>query len=281
MTLNLDPQFKPIIGQEIPFESFIFNGGEPHIRIEPIEDKDVVHVTHRINSFGDLGLLCVAVDALQRMGIKEIHLVIPYFPGARQDRVMVEGESLTVKIYASIINNLKVDSITIFDPHSDVTPALLNNCVTVSNHRFIQKVIPNIPDDTILISPDAGASKKIFKLAKELGLKHIIECGKQRNVVTGELSGFIVPVQNIEEKPCLIVDDICDGGGTFLGLANELKRKNSGKLFLAVSHGIFSQGYDQLSKIFDTIFTTDSFRTIESNSIQQIQLREILKNPTK
>lgn len=276
MVLNLDQNFKPVNGENLPFESFIFNGGEPHIRINPVKNLNKVFVTHRINSFNDLGLLCIAIDALKRMGIKDINVITPYFPGARQDRVMVKGESLTVKVYASIINNLKLNSITIFDSHSDVTPALLDNCISIPNHDFIKHIMPQIPKETILISPDAGASKKIFKLAQILGFDNIIECGKRRNVATGELLGFTVPVEDIGNKPCLIVDDICDGGGTFLGLAEQLKNKNAGNLYLAVSHGIFSKGISQLSSIFENIFTTDSIKSMNESEITQIELNKIL-----
>jgi len=276
MILNLDPHFKPLEGIEVNFESFVFNGGEPHIRIKEIEIEEAVYVTHRINSFNDLGLLCIAVDALKRMNVKDIHALIPYFPAARQDRVMVKGESLSVKVYAKIINGLELKSVLIFDPHSDVTPALLNNCITIQNTQFIEKVLQLIPSNFILISPDAGASKKIFKLASALGISNIMECGKKRNLETGQLSGFSVPVEDLKNKSCLIVDDICDGGGTFLGLASELKKKNSGDLFLAVSHGIFSKGYDDLSSTFRKIFTTDSFKNIESPQITQLVLNSIL-----
>lgn len=60
MLLNLDSNFKPLDGEEIPFESFIFSGGEPHIKINPNFDKSKeVTVTHRLNSFNDLGILCL------------------------------------------------------------------------------------------------------------------------------------------------------------------------------------------------------------------------------
>jgi len=276
MILNLNKEFKPIPGKEIIFESFTFNGGEPHIRIEVFDTKQKVHLTHRINSFNDLGLLCIATDALKRMGVKEIDIFIPYFPAARQDRVMQSGESLSVKVVADIINNLQVSSLTILDPHSDVTPALLNDCTVISNHAFIAKVLEKLPKDVMLISPDAGASKKIFKLASALNIPTVIECGKKRDVITGQLSGFHVPLDNLENKPCLIVDDICDGGGTFIGLGKELKKKNAGALYLAISHGIFSKGFDDLSSIYEYVFTTDSFRTIRNPNIQQIQLQDIL-----
>lgn len=278
MILNLDPKFKPIYGESIAFESFTFNGGEPHIRIGEITNPESVTVTHRLNSFNDLGLLCIAVDALKRMKVKEIQLFIPYFPGARQDRVMVEGESLTIKVYADIINKLGANQVSIYDPHSDVTPALINNCKVISNHLFVKQLLPKLPSDVILISPDSGASKRIYSLAKSLKIKQVLECGKKRDVATGSLSGFKVPTDNINQRSCLIVDDICDGGGTFLGLGKELKNKNAGDLYLAVSHGIFSNGLAELSKLYKQVFTTDSVKAIDSSSVHQIDLKNILNH---
>lgn len=275
MILNLDSSFKPINGKEVSFQSFTFSGGEPHIRIEPFEANEVI-ITHRINSFNDLGLLCIAVDAVQRLGVKTIDLILPYFPAARQDRLMTEGESLSVKVYADIINNFNLRSIKIFDPHSEVTAALLNNCTVIENYTFVKKVVEQIEGDFILISPDAGASKKIFKLAANLKHSNVLECGKKRDTLTGKLSGFTVPTEDLENTTCLIVDDICDGGGTFIGLAKELKDKNAGVLFLAVSHGIFSKGTDELNNIFTKIFTTDSVQEIVDEQIHQIKLNQIL-----
>ena len=99
MILNLDKKFTPLAGREINFESFTFSGGEPHIKIS--QDFDItqtVTITHRLNSFNDVGLLCIAVDALRRMQVEKINLFIPYYPAARQDRVMVKGEPLTAKV---------------------------------------------------------------------------------------------------------------------------------------------------------------------------------------
>ena len=273
MILNLDPNFKPVSGKEIAFEHFIFSGGEPHIKIMPDFNKSVpVYVTHRLNAFKDLGLLSLACDALVRMGATLDTLVIPYFPAARQDRVMVEGEPLSVKVYADIINSLPFQKVVIFDSHSEVTPALVEGCVAIPNHKFVQKVIDSIGNDLILISPDGGALKKIYKLSEYLGGIEVVECSKSRDVKTGKLSGFQVYSEDLSGKDCLIVDDICDGGGTFLGLAQELLKKNAGHLYLAVSHGIFSKGLDALGEGFQHIYTTDSFRKMEHGKLTQIAL---------
>lgn len=276
--LNLNPSFTPL-GENnlIEYKSFLFAGGEPHIKISNnFNVATPVTITQRINSFNDLGMICITVDALRRMGVKEIELFIPYFPAARQDRVMIPGEPLSVKVYADIINAMALASVTVFDPHSEVTPALLNNCVTVSNHEFIKQVIANIGTDVKLISPDGGALKKIYKVSEFLGGAEVVECSKSRDVKTGKLSGFKVYAEDLAGADCLIVDDICDGGGTFIGLAEALKAKNAGKLYLAISHGIFSKGFSELGRYFEQIFTTDSIKEVDHGGVTQIKLADIL-----
>lgn len=278
MYLNLDSQFTPFGTQNnIAFEHFVFKGGEPHIKI--LSDLSVVtHVTitTRINSFEAMGFLLLATDALRRMGIKHIDLLLPYMPAARQDRVMVLGESLSVKVYADVINAMAFDKVTVFDPHSEVTPAVLNNCKVVTNHTFVKQVIEDINTELTLISPDGGALKKIYKVSAFLGGIPVVEGSKQRNVTNGKLEGFKVYTDDLKGRDCLIVDDICDGGGTFMGLASALKEKNAGNLYLAVSHGIFSKGYDALLQHFTKIYTTNSFKDIEHDEVVQMDLKELL-----
>lgn len=275
MILNLDPKFNPFENEpSIEFQNLTFSGGEPHIKIDPNFDiGQKITLTHRINSFNDLGLLCLAVDALRRMGVKDLELFIPYFPAARQDRVMVKGEPLTVKVYADIINNLLFNKVFVFDPHSEVVAALVNNCELILNHNFIKKVIESIGNPVKLISPDGGALKKIYKVSEFLGGLEVVECSKSRDVKTGRLSGFKVYNNDLQGANCLIVDDICDGGGTFVGLAQELKNKNAGKLYLAVSHGIFNKGFEVLD-CFEKIFTTNSFKDFDGESVEVIQLKD-------
>lgn len=274
MILNLDQNFRPFSDKkEIEFQSFIFSGGEPHIKIKPDFDlSGTVTITHRINSFNDFGLLLLAVDALKRMDVKLINVFIPYFPAARQDRVMITGEPLSVKVYVDILNSLKLNKITVFDAHSEVTSALLDNCEVIPNHDFIAQVLKKIGNNVKLISPDGGALKKIYKVSEYLGGIDVVECSKSRDVKTGKLSGFKVYDDNLQGMDCLIVDDICDGGGTFIGLAEELKKKNAGKLYLAVSHGIFNKGFESM-KAFEKIFTTDSFREFDEEIVEVLKLK--------
>ncbi|BDD02634.1 ribose-phosphate diphosphokinase [Aureibacter tunicatorum] len=275
MILNLDSKFNPTTNQQtIDFESFVFAGGEPHIKIKSdLTDLKSVIISTRIRSFNDIGMLLVAVDALRRAKVNNLELILPYFPGARQDRVASSGEALTAKVYADLINAQNFDTVTIFDAHSDVSPALINNCVNLDNSDFIRTVIEDIDEELTLIAPDSGASKKIHHLAEKLAITDVIECSKSRNPDTRELSEFKVYADDLAGKPCLVVDDICDGGRTFIGIAKALKKKNAGKIYLAVSHGIFSWGFDELNKYFEKIFCTDSFQTLEeTNCLKQIPL---------
>jgi len=279
--LNLTEGFswvEPTPEEPISFEQFTFKGGEPHIKLALKVDTKVdggyginVAITHRINDFNDFGILAIAVDALKRSGhVDEIYLFLPYFPGARQDRVMVEGEPLTAKVYADLVNNLELEEVVIFDPHSDVTPALINNCRVINNHSFVRKALhdiyPEIGSHTpYLVSPDAGSNKKVLKLQQYLSFYcelDVIKCDKTRDVKDGTISGFEVYADDLKGRDCIIVDDICDGGGTFIGLAEELKKKNAGKLYLVISHGIFSQGLHPFYKHFEHIYCTNSIGAV-------------------
>ncbi|QCE40741.1 ribose-phosphate diphosphokinase [Psychroserpens sp. NJDZ02] len=278
MYLNLDPQFTPFhSGENIEFETFTFSGGEPHIKIlSDLSNVSEVTITTRARSFNDFGLLLLTIDALKRFYIQKINVFIPYFPAARQDRVMVKGEPLSVKVYADMLNQLSLNKVMVYDAHSEVTAAVLNNCESLSNHTFIKTVLSRINSEVLLISPDGGALKKIYKVSEFLGGVSVIECSKKRNVKNGKLEGFKVYEDDLKGQDCLIVDDICDGGRTFIGLAQELKNKNAGNLYLAVSHGIFNKGFEVLNQHFTKIFTTDSFKTI-ADGVEQITIKELLK----
>jgi ribose-phosphate pyrophosphokinase len=178
---------------------------------------------------------------------------------ARMDRVMTEGEPMALRVVADKINALNFNQIRIFDPHSDVAMALIRRSRAIPNVDFVKKVTEKLDNqDLVLIAPDAGALKKTYLVAQSIGGIQVVECTKKRNLNDGSLSGFKVFAEDLTGKTCLITDDICDGGGTFLGIGVELKKLNAAKVLLAVSHGIFSKGFDVAN--VDMIFTTDSYQ---------------------
>ena len=154
MYLNLSTNFNPFQNQAtqiLDFDALTFSGGEPHIKIHargPLQEA--VMISHRVNSFEDFGLLLMAIDALKRLEAPAIQLFMPYFPAARQDRVMVAGEALSVKVYADILNSLQLNRVIIFDPHSEVAPALIDNCKSLDNCAFVKACMKKIPEEVSL-----------------------------------------------------------------------------------------------------------------------------------
>lgn len=275
-SLNLDSLFVPTSFPEIEYNLFQFSGGEWHIKLNNLIDyksTEIVVITTRIRNGDDIIKLMLAKDALELKGIKHFELIMPYIPYARQDRKCYEGESFSLKVFTNLINSLNFDKVLTIDSHSDVAPALLNNCTNLSNLEYIKNtILADFNEKPILISPDAGSNKKCNKLSVELEMD-LVKCDKVRDVKTGELSGFEVFSDNLFGKECLIVDDICDGGGTFVGLAQELKRKNAGKLHLFTTHGIYSKGFEIFKGVFDTVYCTNSFSTINDPFIKQINIQ--------
>jgi ribose-phosphate pyrophosphokinase len=220
-----------------------FAGGECHVKfLIEFSEGDKVRINIRLNSSDDLMNLCLAVDALRNMNVSHIEAFIPYIPYARQDRVMVPGEPLSIKVFANIVNSLNLNKVIVFDAHSDVSVALLNNCRNTVNHEMVHHFLKQLNlKDFVLVSPDLGAYKKVDKLAQKIGYKGEIATGiKVRDLSTGQIIKSDVNCDDLKEKACIVVDDICDGGRTFIELAAALKAKNAGDLYFIASHGIFS-----------------------------------------
>ena len=273
-TINLTPGFTPCPGEAIESKSFLFSGGEVHVKLQ--EAGEEMMITTRLNSSDDIMKLLLTVDALRRSGTKHISAFVPYLPYARQDRVMVKGEPLSVKVMCDLLNGCAFESIYVFDVHSEVSLALLNNCRLITNHTLAKTAIGN-KTNYLLVSPDAGALKKIYKVAE--AIQHtddIVLCNKVRDVSNGEIKQITVDRPDLGGKDCFIIDDICDGGATFNGVAKELKKRNAGNVSLIVSHGIFSKGDVALREYIDHIYTTDSIKDSSSDFITCIPLRTIV-----
>jgi ribose-phosphate pyrophosphokinase len=264
--------------KSIPIQSFKFPGGEVSVRIDttvvPSSISEYAFIDADIRSSDDLMELLMLTDAVRREFPEvELGLMMPYLPYARQDRVMVPGESLSIKVIASIINAQNYTWVKVWDAHSDVGVALLDRCVNVSQYELIKTVgslnFPT-PEDTVIVSPDAGAEKKIFAFAKELGFENVVRAGKVRDVSSGKITGTEVyvpePALYKTDKDFLIVDDICDGGRTFIELAKKLRPMTTGKIKLLITHGIFSKGIEVFDGIIDEVLVINNIGGAVSTS---------------
>lgn len=275
ITLNLVDESKSdikyIISKYPDHQQDVTITQSPYDRVE-----SGVKILSRFNGFEDLELIVCAVKALRRLHVREIYLYIPYLLGARSDRQFQEGStSYLVDVVTPILNDLSLTSIEVLDVHSDVAAACINNLKVVTNLNLVRYALMDIyktvdkplQDNFVLVSPDAGASKKIQKLADKIGYtRDIITCSKTRGV-DGKLSNTVVPFNSEDyksnKKDFIIIDDICDGGRTFLNIAEKIKEKyiTSPKIYLIVTHGIFSKGLKVLD-VFDGIYTTNSIQDL-------------------
>ena len=124
-------------------------------------------------------------------------------------------------------------------------------------------------DKVVLVSPDAGAYKKVFDVAKEFKIEKIITATKVRDLETGNIIRTDIPVLDQHNNlKYVIVDDICDGGRTFIELAKAIKdSRPTAEIYLVVTHGIFSFGFDFLVQYFDGIYCTNSVKDIRDGII--------------
>ena len=246
-----------------------------------------VTIKSRLNSFLDLELIVCANQALIELGVKhhsfklkEISLYVPYFLGARSDRKFLNGQSNYLKtVITPIINLQKFSRVTILDPHSDVLEACINNFQKITNVSFAKDAISDINGKITLVSPDAGALKKIYDVATAVECTDVIVANKLRDLKTGKIIRTEVP--NLDHEPgsktFVIVDDICDGGRTFVEIAKAIrdvrdKEIFNDKIYLVVTHGIFTAGFEELEKWFTGVYTTNSVKEIENDLVKQLNV---------
>jgi ribose-phosphate pyrophosphokinase len=245
-----------------------------------------ITIKSRLNSFEDLEIILCATQALKNIGIKRIRLYIPYCLGGRSDRKFMKGGINYIKdVIAPIINLQGYEDVEIMDPHSDVLEACINNFSKIDTGELLNFTFRDYflskghktwkqenVDNLLLVSPDAGALKKIYGVAQHIGYKSdVIVATKYRNPITGQIERTNVPLNITDycDKDIFIVDDICDGGRTFIEVAKAIKsdKKFIGEIYLVVTHGIFSYGFEGLADYISGIYTTNSIKDIQDGII--------------
>lgn len=252
-------------GEDIDVTFSRFPAGESFVKINKqhtpatLSGLQKVMITMNFEGNDDIINLCLLVDAIRRnFYVQGIALDLTYLPYARQDRVMDHGESLSVRVVCDIINSLNLEFVLVTDVHSAVGLACLNNVVERDLINATQSLRDKFEaENTVLVSPDAGANKKVLALAREWGFPNVVRADKTRDVLTGKITGTVVYSEHVGSKDFLIVDDICDGGRTFVELAKELGKLTDGKIYLYVTHGIFSAGTKVFDNLIDHVYTAN------------------------
>lgn len=215
----------------------------------------------------------------------DVTLMMPYVPNARMDRIKNGKEVFTLKYFCDFINYLNFSKVTVFDPHSDVTTALINNVEVLNPSFLIRRIFQDIElqdetcayiGTTYVYFPDAGAMKRYKDLPCFEG-RNIIYGEKDRDWQTGAIKGIKIYTQNgqridgndylpLSGKTVLMVDDIISYGGTLAYSADKLKELGASAIYAYASHvedSLHDSEKGTLIKrietrVVDELFTTNS-----------------------
>jgi ribose-phosphate pyrophosphokinase len=277
---NLKPDFAPLGEGVYPFTySRRFAGGELDVKVSVTAPRDVT-LTTRLRGSDDMMELFLATNALRALGTENIHVFFPYLPYARQDRIVRTGEAFGLQVFADLMNAQGYASVGVFDAHSDVGPALMRRSMNHSALPLVRAVLGRHPG-ALLVSPDAGAFKKVAHYATALELPELPAVATKVRAPDGTVATGALSPGNYDGRTVIIVDDICDGGRTFAALAPVLRAAGAASVRLAISHGIFSYGEAPLRDGgIDHVYTTDSIASGSTDFVTRFPLATLLSSST-
>ncbi len=208
---------------------------------------------------------CIKRYIEDRFGKDEkVSLGLHYIPNARQDRVKNHEDVFTLKYFSEILNTMNFTRVTVLDPHSPVSEALINNIEVIGNEGIVSTTLTalglNETSDSnfVIYYPDNGAYKKYSDKLKYPSIYGV----KNRNWEDGKILGVDIMTNGIDisNKTIIIVDDIISYGGSIYHSLPQLKKLNCGKIYIIVPHVENSILNGELIKSNDVekIFTTES-----------------------
>jgi ribose-phosphate pyrophosphokinase len=281
-----------------------FSNTEIKINIcENIRNKDVFIIqtgTNDINnSINDYIMeTLLLIDACKRSMANSINLIMPCYPYARQDKKENSREPISAKLFANMLTVAGITRLIVMDLHASQIQGFFD--IPVDNIYSLQLVIQYVNKNLfnnmsilekqqkyIVVSPDAGATKRTLKFAEYMQLNTII-MHKQRNyekenVIDNTI--LIGDTTNLKNKTAIICDDMCDSGGTLIKVIDNLKKNEIKNVIVIITHGIFSgqcikrlQECNVISKIIvsDTICQKQNIEVLDK--LEVFSISELLAN---
>ena len=243
-----------------PIELNHFNDGTYYIKYDP---RDVylnpAFITWCYEDDSEAMALVFLTRHIQESE-RQVILNLPFIPNGRQDRCAAPSDIFTLKYFAEFINSLNFQQVNVYDPHSDVAPALINHCRITYPTQCVLDLLKK-HEGAIVVYPDSGSAKKYGPLFQVPYFRGI----KVRNFETHKIESFqlVGTEDSIAGKDILIVDDICGTGHTLYKAARELKGLGAKDIYIFVSHcentvlGPHINGkslleYDLITKLYTT-----------------------------
>ncbi|MBT4917704.1 ribose-phosphate pyrophosphokinase [Candidatus Peregrinibacteria bacterium] len=225
-----------------PMEISRFACGEIYAKpTESIRENDVFVVqTASENVNEDLMELFIMLDSMKRSFAGKIHVVMPHFGYARQDRVATPREPISAKLVADLISAAGADHLITMKLHSDQEQGFFDFSVdnVLTEKLFADYFKKKNIKDLVVVSPDAGGAKDAKKFADlvgaELAIIHKSRPGHNKSEV-------MHVVGDVEDKCCLLYDDMVDTAGSVCNAIEALKAKGAkNEIYLCATHPVFS-----------------------------------------
>lgn len=248
-----------------------FSDGEIWVKYgENIRGRDVFLIQSTNPPAENLVELLIMIDAAKRASAKKITAVIPYFGYSRQDRKDQPRVSITAKLMANLITVAGADRVMTMDLHASQIQGFFDIPVdhlygsSIFLHHF-----HSLSDNLAVVSPDVGGIKIARAYAKMLHSGLIVIDKRRPKQNLAEIMNII---GDVEGKDILLVDDLIDTAGTFVGATKALKDKGARKIFGSVTHPLLSgPAFDRINTSeIDQLYVTDtiSFRSDLSDKIK-------------
>ena len=257
-----------------------FADGEVYVEInENIRGNSVFVIQSTSTPANDnLMELLLCIDALRRSSAKNITAVIPYFGYARQDRKVVPRTSISAKLVSNLITNAGANRIVTVDLHSGQIQGFFdipvdNLFTTPLFTRYIKKNLKN--KNLICVSPDVGGVQRTRGLATKINVDLAIIDKRRSQPGKSQVMRIIGNVQN---KECIIVDDIIDSGGTIVNAVDALIKEGAKSVYVFVTHAVLSgEAINKIkkSKINKLIITDSIDNTKKIKNVSKIQVLSI------
>ena len=224
-----------------------FANGEIHCRFDTsVRGSDVFILnTHSAWADGSINdsLIehLVMVDAAKRASAKRITVVAPFYGYGRQDRKAAGREPITAKLVANMFRAAGATRLVSIDLHSGQIQGFFDGPV---DHLTAMPVLIDYlkrlgGDDLVVVSPDAGRVKVAERYANKLGaslaIVHKRRVKGQKNAVEAK-----DVVGDVEDKVCVLIDDMIDTGGTIVAAAEQLVEKGARSVYAATTHPVLS-----------------------------------------
>lgn len=235
---------------------------------EEVAANHPVEITWHYENNEELIALYFLTKHIRSKGVADVTLKMPYIPNARQDRVKHGEDIFTLKYFSQMINDLGFSSVTVLDPHSYVSEALIDRISIQSPKKYVDKTMERIGNKVLLFYPDEGAMKRYSSMFHQPYVFGI----KKRDWSTGEIQGLSISgrTELVENSTILIVDDICSRGGTFYHSAKALKELGAKEIYLYISHceNTVLEGDLIQSDLIKRIYTTNSIFTKTNEKVE-------------